>query len=217
MGQPSIRQLDISLERDIFLRNLLRELSGTLEELIGIEEASGYISIVGQKIADWINEDYRTAAQLETLPVATLTIRYQIQEMLRIEKTFDSEGIQDELDAYNPLIPDGSNLKATQLIEFADPEERKVMLEKLVALEHKTYIQVFGHERVYAIADEDMERSTENKTSAVHFMRFELTPEMIATLKGGAALGMGVDHPEYKHHLEEVTPETQTALVADLK
>jgi len=146
-----------------------------------------------------------------------LTIRYQIQEMLRIEKTFDSEGIQDELDAYNPLIPDGSNLKATQLIEFADPEERKVMLEKLVALEHKTYIQVFGHERVYAIADEDMERSTENKTSAVHFMRFELTPEMIATLKGGAALGMGVDHPEYKHHLEEVAPETQTALVADLK
>jgi len=146
-----------------------------------------------------------------------LTIRYQIQEMLRIEKTFDSEGIQDELDAYNPLIPDGSNLKATQLIEFADPEERKVMLEKLVALEHKTYIQVFGHERVYAIADEDMERSTANKTSAVHFMRFELTPEMIATLKGGAALGMGVDHPEYKHHLEEVAPETQTALVADLK
>ena len=146
-----------------------------------------------------------------------LTIRYQIQEMLRIEKTFDSGGIQDELDAYHPLIPDGSNLKATQLIEFADPEERKVMLEKLVALEHKTYIQVFGHERVYAIADEDMERSTENKTSAVHFMRFELTPEMIATLKGGAALGMGVDHPEYRHHLEEVAPKTQTALVADLK
>lgn len=146
-----------------------------------------------------------------------LTIRYQIQEMLRIEKTFDTEGIQDELDAYNPLIPDGSNLKATQLIEFTDPQERQVMLEKLVGLEHKTYIQVFGHERVYAIADEDMERSTADKTSAVHFMRFELTAEMIATLKAGAALGMGVDHPQYKHHLEEVAPETQTALVADLK
>lgn len=146
-----------------------------------------------------------------------LTIRYQIQEMLRIEKTFDTEGIQDELDAYNPLIPDGSNLKATQLIEFTDPDERKVMLEKLVGLEHKTYVQVFGHERVYAIADEDMERSTADKTSAVHFMRFELSSEMIATLKGGAALGMGVDHPEYKHHLEEVAPETQTVLVADLK
>lgn len=146
-----------------------------------------------------------------------LTIRYQIQEMLRIEKTFDTEGIQDELDAYNPLIPDGTNFKATQLIEFTDPDERKVMLEKLVGLEHKTYVQVFGHERVYAIADEDMERSTADKTSAVHFMRFELTSEMIATLKGGAALGMGVDHPEYKHHLEEVAPETQTALVADLK
>ncbi len=146
-----------------------------------------------------------------------LTIRYQIQEMLRIEKTFDTEGIQDELDAYNPLIPDGTNFKATQLIEFTDPDERKVMLEKLVGLEHKTYVQVFGHERVYAIADEDMERSTADKTSAVHFMRFELTSEMIATLKGGAALGMGVDHPEYKHHLEEVAPETQTALVADLR
>lgn len=146
-----------------------------------------------------------------------LTIRYQIQEMLRIEKTFDSEGIQDELDAYNPLIPDGGNFKATQLIEFTDPDERKVMLEKLVGLEHKTYIQVFGHERVYAIADEDMERSTASKTSAVHFMRFELTAPMIATLKAGAALGMGVDHPEYKYHLEEVAPETQTVLVADLK
>lgn len=146
-----------------------------------------------------------------------LTIRYQIQEMLRIEKTFDTEGIQDELDAYNPLIPDGTNLKATQLIEFTDADERKVMLEKLVGLEHKTYIQVFGHERVYAIADEDMERSTAQKTSAVHFMRFELTPEMVKTLKGGAALGMGVDHAQYKHHLEEVAPETQTALAADLK
>ncbi len=91
------------------------------------------------------------------------------------------------------------------------------MLEKLVGLEHKTYVQVFGHERVYAIADEDMERSTADKTSAVHFMRFELTPEMVTTLKGGAALGMGVDHPEYKYHLEEVAPETQTVLVADLK
>ncbi len=146
-----------------------------------------------------------------------LTIRYQIQEMLRIEKTFDTEGIQDELDAYNPLIPDGANFKATQLIEFTDPDERKVMLEKLVGLEHKTYVQVFGHERVYAIADEDMERSTADKTSAVHFMRFELTSEMVTTLKGGAALGMGVDHPEYKYHLEEVAPQTQTALVADLK
>lgn len=146
-----------------------------------------------------------------------MTIRYQIQEMLRIEKTFDEEGIQDELDAYNPLIPDGSNFKATQLIEFTDEQERKVMLSKLVGLEHKTYIQVFGHNRVYAIADEDMERSTEQKTSAVHFMRFELTPEMIKTLKGGAALGIGVDHPEYKYHLEEVAPETQVALTADLK
>lgn len=146
-----------------------------------------------------------------------LTIRYQIQEMLRIEKTFDEEGIQDELDAYNPLIPDGTNLKATQLIEFTDADERKVMLEKLVGLEHKTYIQVFGHDPVYAIADEDMERSTEQKTSAVHFMRFELTADMIKTLKGGAALGIGINHPEYKYHIEEIAPETQVALAADLR
>lgn len=146
-----------------------------------------------------------------------MTIRYQIQEMLRIEKTFDEEGIQDELDAYNPLIPDGTNLKATQLIEFTDADERKEMLAKLVGLEHKTYLQVFGHDRVYAIADEDMDRSTAEKTSAVHFMRFELSDEMIKTLKGGAALGVGVDHPEYQYHLEEVAPQTQVALTADLK
>ena len=146
-----------------------------------------------------------------------LTIRYQIQEMLRIEKTFDEEGIQDELDAYNPLIPDGTNLKCTQLIEFADPDERKVALGKLVGLEHKTYVQVFGHEKVFAIADEDLERSTEEKTSAVHFMRFELTDEMITTLKAGAALAVGVDHPNYQHHIDEVDPETQVTLTADLK
>ena len=146
-----------------------------------------------------------------------LTMRYQIQEMLRIEKTFDEEGIQDELDAYNPLIPDGTNLKCTQLIEFADPEERKVALGKLVGLEHKTYVQVFGHDKVFAIADEDLERSTEEKTSAVHFMRFELTDEMIATLKAGAALAVGVDHPNYQHHIDEVDPETEVTLIADLK
>lgn len=146
-----------------------------------------------------------------------LTIRYQIQEMLRIEKTFDDEGIQDELDAYNPLIPDGSNLKCTQLIEFTDPDERKAMLGKLVGLEHKTYIQVAGHDRVYAIADEDLERSTEAKTSAVHFMRFELTAEMIRSLKAGAALAIGVSHPQYQYHIEEIDPETQVALMADLR
>ena len=146
-----------------------------------------------------------------------LTVRYQIQEMLRIEKTFDEEGIQDELDAYNPLIPEGRNLKCTQLIEFADPDERKVALGQLVGLEHKTYVQVFGHRKVYAIADEDLERSTQEKTSAVHFMRFELTDEMIATLKAGAALAVGTDHPNYQHHVEEVDPETQVALTADLK
>jgi len=144
-----------------------------------------------------------------------LTIRYQIQEMLRIEKTFDDEGIQDELDAYNPLVPDGSNLKATMLIEFVDVEERKQALAKLSGVEHRTYIQVSGHDRVYAIADEDLERSTAEKTSAVHFMRFEFTAEMIAAVKAGAAIAMGVDHSNYSHRVDEIAPETQGSIAKD--
>ncbi len=144
-----------------------------------------------------------------------LTIRYQIQEMLRIEKTFDDEGIQDELDAYNPLVPDGCNLKGTMLIEFVDVEERKRELAKLSGIEHRTYIQVSGHDRVYAIADEDLERSTEEKTSAVHFMRFEFTSEMIVAVKSGAAIAMGVDHKNYSHRVDEIAPETQGSLAQD--
>lgn len=144
-----------------------------------------------------------------------LTIRYQIQEMLRIERTFEEDGIQDELEAYNPLIPDGSNLKCTQMIEFADPEERRLALQKLVGLENRTYIQVSGHDRVYAIADEDLERSTEEKTSAVHFLRFEFTPEMIASFKAGAPIAMGVDLAAYSHRVDEIAPETQGLLAKD--
>ncbi len=144
-----------------------------------------------------------------------LTIRYQIQEMLRIEKTFDEEGIQDELDAYNPLVPDGSNLKCTMLIEFVDIEERKIALAKMSGVEHRTYIQVAGHDRVYAIADEDLERSNEEKTSAVHFMRFEFTADMVNSFKQGAPIAMGVDHKAYSHRIDEIAPETQGALAAD--
>ena len=146
-----------------------------------------------------------------------LTMQYQVQEMLRVERIFEVDGIMEEIEAYNPLIPDGQNWKATFMLEYGDVAERKAALARLVGVEDRIYVRVGDGERCYAIADEDMERSTADKTSAVHFMRFELTPEMVATLKGGAALGMGVDHPEYKHHLEEVAPETQTALVADLK
>jgi Protein of unknown function (DUF3501). len=123
-----------------------------------------------------------------------LTMQYQIQEMLRIEKIFQKEAIQEELDAYNPLIPDGTNWKATFMLEYTDVEERKKRLAELVGIEHKVYVKVDGHDRVYAIANEDLERSTEDKTSSVHFLRFELTPEMIESVKRGEPIYMGIDY-----------------------
>lgn len=127
-----------------------------------------------------------------------LTIQYQVQEMLRIERIFEAEGIEDELSAYNPLIPDGSNWKATFMLEYPDVDVRKRELARLVGVEDKVWVQVDGHDKVFAIADEDMERETEDKTSSVHFMRFELDGEMILALKGGAGLAMGVDHDNLK-------------------
>ncbi len=145
-----------------------------------------------------------------------LTIRYQIQEMLRIEKTFEQAGIDDELDAYNPLVPDGTNLKATMQIEYDEPEARRAALGRLKGIEDRVYVQVEGHPRVYAIADEDLERETPEKTSAVHFLRLDLTPPMIEALKAGASLGVGVDHPQYTAAIPAVDPATREALVADL-
>ena len=145
-----------------------------------------------------------------------LTIRYQIQEMLRIEKTFDEAGIQDELDAYNPLVPDGTNLKATMQIEYDDVDARRAALARLKGIEDRVYVQVHGFGRVYAIADEDLERETDDKTSAVHFLRFELAPDMIAAAKRGANIGIGVDHPHYRYELSAVDPASRAALVADL-
>jgi hypothetical protein len=144
-----------------------------------------------------------------------LTIRYQVQEMLRIEKTFEEAGIQDELDAYNPLIPDGTNLKATMLIEYDDPVVRKRELSQLKGVEDRVYVQVDGHARVYAIADEDLERENEEKTSSVHFLRFELAPAMIASFKGGAAVAIGIDHPHYAARIDEIAPQAQAALARD--
>jgi uncharacterized protein DUF3501 len=144
-----------------------------------------------------------------------LTIRYQIQEMLRIEKTFDERGIQDELDAYTPLIPDGTNLKATMLIEYEDPIVRKRELAKLIGVEDGVYVEVDGQPRAYAIADEDLDRENEQKTSSVHFLRFELTPDAIAAFKSGAAVAIGIDHPNYAVRLDEVAPQVQSALAQD--
>lgn len=145
-----------------------------------------------------------------------LTLRYQIQEMLRVEKTFLEEGIQDELNAYTPLVPDGNNWKATMLIEYPDADERRTMLTQLKGIEDRVYVQVTGHTRVYAIADEDMERENEEKTSSVHFLRFDLQPAMIASLKAGAALAMGVDHPVYTVHVDAVPEATRASLMTDL-
>jgi hypothetical protein len=144
------------------------------------------------------------------------TLRYQVQEMLRIEKIFEEEGIQSELDVYNALVPDGSNFKATMLIEYTNESERKAALAKLIGIEDRVFIQVEGQDRVYAIADEDLERENEEKTSAVHFVRFELTPAMKNALKGGAQMMIGCDHPNYPAHLEELPQETLVSLLQDL-
>ena len=145
-----------------------------------------------------------------------LTIRYQIQEMLRIEKVFEDAGIQDELDAYNPLLPDGSNLKATMLIEYDDVDERKTALAKLKGVESCVWVQVDVLPRVAAIADEDLPRENDEKTSAVHFLRFELTGDMVSALKRGGVLGIGVDHPHYEAAIPVVAAATRAALVGDL-
>ncbi|MEW5862945.1 MAG: DUF3501 family protein [Pseudomonadota bacterium] len=144
-----------------------------------------------------------------------LTIRYQVQEMLRIERLFEEGDIQAELDVYNPLVPDGTNLKATLMIEYEDPVERRARLVELRGIEDRVWVQVEGGERVYAIADEDLERETDEKTSAVHFLRFELNEADRRALKAGAGLTIGVDHPHYRA-VTEVSAETRAALAADL-
>jgi hypothetical protein len=145
-----------------------------------------------------------------------LTLRYQVQEMLRIERTFEEKGVQDELDVYNPLVPDGRNLKATMMIEFADEGERKHALSKLKGIEDRVWVQVEGCARVYSIADEDLERENEEKTSAVHFLRFELNDEMAGALKSGAGLALGVDHPNYEADVSAVAAGVRASLTQDL-
>ncbi|WP_448506447.1 DUF3501 family protein [Immundisolibacter sp.] len=165
---------------------------------------------------------HKKPRQIQLGPHATLafedrlTIQYQIQEMLRIERMFEARGIQDELDAYNPLIPDGHNLKATFMIEYDDEAERRVALSRLIGVEDRIWLRVAGFDPVYAIADEDMERSSEDKTAAVHFVRFEFTPAMIGALKAGAGLAAGIDHPNMSVQLDPLPAATCTALAADL-
>jgi hypothetical protein len=146
-----------------------------------------------------------------------LTVRYQIQEMLRVERVFEEAGIQEELDAYNPLVPDGSNWKVTMMIEYADPRERSRMLGRLIGVEDRVWVQVEGCARVYAIADEDLERENAEKTSSVHFLRFELERAMTQALKRGAALAVGIDHPEYSASVGAVPVAMHASLVNDLR
>jgi len=145
-----------------------------------------------------------------------LTVRYQIQEMLRIERTFEERGIQEELDVYGPLIPEGRNFKATMMIEYPDEAERKIALAKLKGIEDRVWIQVEGCVRVCPIADEDLSRENEEKTSAVHFLRFELSDEMAAALKYGVGLALGVDHPEYHAGIAAVAENVRASLAQDL-
>lgn len=146
-----------------------------------------------------------------------LTIKYQVQEMLRIEKVFEAAGINEELDAYNPLIPDGHNWKATFMIEYDDPAERAQQLSRMIGIEDKIWLQVESCERVYPIADEDLERDNEDKTSSVHFLRFELTPSMIAAVHSGASISIGADHPAYTVAATPLAPAVRDSLTNDLQ
>jgi hypothetical protein len=145
-----------------------------------------------------------------------ITIRYQVQEMLRIEKIFEEAGIADELDTYNPLIPNGSNWKATMLIEYPDPRQRQNMLSRLIGIEDKVWVRVDGCQRVYAIADEDLERENAEKTSSVHFLRFELDSNMVKLIRGGANFAVGIDHQQYNFTIDSIDARIRNSLVADL-
>ena len=166
--------------------------------------------------------EHKKARTVHLGPIATLyfedrlTMQYQIQEMLRVERIFEPHGIEEELAAYNPLIPDGSNWKATFMIEIADPEERRRMLGLLLGIEDHVWVRVDGMPPVYAIADEDMERNTAEKTASVHFLRFELSPEMVNAVKSGAAIGMGVNHDLYSHSVAQIPAAVHESLRADL-
>jgi hypothetical protein len=165
--------------------------------------------------------EHKKNRKVEVGPNATLyfedrlTMQYQIQEMLRVERVFEAAGIQDELNAYNPMIPDGTNLKATFMLEYPDVDERRVALTRLKGVEERVWVKVQGFEPVWAIADEDLERENDEKTSSVHFLRFEFTPAMIAAAKHGATVSVGIEHPAYQCAVEPLPAAERAALVAD--
>lgn len=186
------------------------------EELYGLEEYSNKRDEYRQKVrAHKLNRIVRIGENVSLHFEDYLTMRYQVQEMLRAEKIFDSAGIIEEIETYNPLIPDGQNWKATMMIQFDNAGDRKVALEKMIGIERATWVQVAGFDKVYPIANEDLERETNEKTSSVHFLRFELSEQMVAAAKSGLAIKAGVDHPAYQH--EVILPENiRKSLVSDL-
>ncbi len=189
----------------------------TREDLFSLEKyAQIRVQFRAQVMAHKRNRQVSIGAHATLYFEDRLTMQYQVQEMLRVERIFEPAGIEDELNAYNPLIPDGANWKATFMIEYGDENERRAALARMIGIEDKVWVQVEGHARVWAIADEDMERDTADKTSSVHFLRFELTPGTIKAVKTGAAIGMGIDHPEYRHQVEKLPPAIRDALAADL-
>jgi len=187
-----------------------------IQELLSLERYARERAAFRAKVLE-----HKRPRQLAVGPNATwlfedrLTVQYQVQEMLRAERIFEPEGIEEELASYNPLIPDGGNWKVTLLIEFPEEQERRRQLAQLKGIEDRCWVQVSGHERVLAIADEDLDRENDEKTSSVHFLRFELTPPMIAGLRGGAGLAIGVDHDGYRHVIAAVPAATRTSLIAD--
>ncbi len=188
----------------------------TPESLMGLEAYSKYRK--AHKPDVMAHRKLRSVALGEHITLqfeSETTIRYQIQEMLRIEKIFEEEGINQEIEAYAPLLPDGSNWKATMLIEYPDVNERKRELARLIGVEDRMFVEVEGMARVYAIADEDLDRENDEKTSAVHFVRFELTPAMCAAVKAGAGVKLGCDHTNYPAHTI-IAPETLASLAGDL-
>lgn len=189
----------------------------TPENLMSLEAYSKWRKVhKGEVIAHRKLRSVQLGEHLNLQFESETTIRYQIQEMLRIEKIFEEEGIQSEIEAYAPLVPDGSNWKATMLIEYIDVNERKRELARLIGVEDRMFVEVEGYDRVYAIADEDLDRENEQKTSAVHFVRFEFTPAMRAAIKAGAAVKLGCDHTHYPAHLQ-IPAETLASLAGDLK
>ena len=189
----------------------------TRDSLYSLEEYSNVRNDFRRKVIE-----HKKQRQVPIGPHATLyfedalTMQYQVQEMLRIERIFESEGIEEELSAYNPLVPDGTNWKATFMIEYDDAEERKVALQRMVGIEDRVWVQVEGYDRVFAIADEDLDRATQDKTSSVHFLRFELSDAMVAAAKEGARVSMGIDHINYRYTVDSIEDGVRHSLAQDL-